>query len=190
MFDFLKRKANSLEQQLKVLAKGGITLDPAIGLDEIFVSYSREQFEKDPYRRLLCALGDDVPSASRQIWHFDTECIEDHGDYGKIAHRLTELAEGALPLENIEDFVDIDNGVAWLSFVLDGQDYKWTATVQDDWVDPKILSRFAELLEAGNAGRRFTYFDLLGQDCLIGCSTPQQRAWLEAETGLKVQWLR
>jgi hypothetical protein len=61
--------------------------------------------------------------------------------------------------------------------------------VDDDWVDPYIFPRFTELLVVRNAGKRFTYIDLGGQDCLIGCATPGQRALLESKTGLKVDWL-
>lgn len=127
--------------------------------------------------------------ASDNIWHFDTECIEDHGDYAKITHRMLDLAGDALPLEGIEDYVDIEEGEAWLAFNSNGKGYKWTAAVEDDWVDPNILSQFAELLAERNAGKRFTYFDLEGQDCLIGCSTPEQFERLKDETGLNFQWL-
>jgi hypothetical protein len=86
------------------------------------LSHSREQFQKDPYRLLLCVLGGEAEDETQagesgypsdQIWHFDTECIEDHGDYKKIVSRIVTLAHGALPLEQVEDFVDIENGAAW-----------------------------------------------------------------------------
>lgn len=127
---------------------------------------------------------------SDNIWHFDTECIEDHGSYVTIAERMAALAQGDLPLEKIDDYVDIEEGEAWLSFTLYGRSYKWTAKVDDDWVDPSIFSRFSDLLTSSRkVGKRFTYIDLGGQDCLIGCATPEQRACLESRTGLKVEWL-
>ncbi len=99
------------------------------------------------------------------------------------------MAQGLLPLQQIDDFVDIESGAAWLSFVLDGQLQKWIAKVNDDWVDPSILSRFAKLLESRATARCFTYVDLKGQDCLIGCVTKGERAWLSANTGLTFEWL-
>jgi len=37
--------------------------------------------------------------------------------------------------------------------------------------------------------KRFTYLDLGGQDCLIGCCTPRQLASLNKNTGLNFEWL-
>lgn len=52
-----------------------------------------------------------------------------------------------------------------------------------------ILSRLAQLLESWQAGRRFTYIGLKGQDCLIGCATPKQLDMQAKTTGLEVEWL-
>jgi len=202
MFGLFKQKKRgrvSLEEQLRVLEKGGITLAPRVRPESLMLSCTREQFEEDPYRALLSVLGQEAEDESQasetgypsnHIWHFDTECIEDHGDYKKIASRMVTLAQGALRLEQIEDFVDVEKGVAWLSFTMNGTVEKWIAKVDSDWVDPTILSRLAQLLDSAQADRRFTYVDLRGQDCLIGCSTPTQREWLERSTGLKLVWLR
>jgi hypothetical protein len=70
--------------------------------------------------------------------------------------------------------VDFDSGRAGLSFELRGTTHRWPAKVTDDWVDPTILSRLAELLRGQRCGKRFTYIDLGGQGCLIGCSTAEQ----------------
>ncbi|HEY2013292.1 MAG TPA: hypothetical protein VGH38_07305 [Bryobacteraceae bacterium] len=202
MFGLFKRKRRGsvpFQEQLRVLEKGGIALDSRVHPESLLLSHSREKFENDPYRLLLCVLGGEAEDEtqagefgypSNQIWHFDTECIEGHGAYRAIVSRMVTLAQGALPLEQIDDFVDVENGTAWLSFTMDGTAQKWLAKVDNDWVDPAILSRLARLLESRQAGRRFTYIDLQGQDCLIGCATPKQRAWLEESTGLKVEWLK
>jgi hypothetical protein len=51
----------------------------------------------------------------------------------------------------------------------------------------RILGRFAALLTQRTAGRRrFTYIDHGGgQDCIIGCSTPEQLEQLREKTGLE-----
>jgi hypothetical protein len=172
-----------------------MNLAPGVTSEALLARYSREQFEAEPYRLALIAMGSegqDGPGGnylSNDIWHFDTECIEDHGSYAAIARRLQTLAHGKLALEAIADHVDIDAGDAWLAFRIGNEEHRWSAEVQDDWVDPTILSRFARLLEAVGSGRRFTYIDLGGQDCLIGCSTADERTRLAKETGLKVDWL-
>ncbi len=187
-----------LETQLTTLASCGISLAAGITAEALSISFDREMLEADPYRLTLIAMGGEAetealagPSGypSDHIWHFDTESIEDHGAYARIARRLRTLAQGELPLEQIEDYVDIEEGKAGLAFHLGGHKYRWDAEVKDDWVDPTILSRFAELLLKRGHGRRFTYIDLGGQDCLIGCSTPQQRSALQERTGLEVEWL-
>ena len=126
---------------------------------------------------------------SLNIWHFDTECIEDHGDYARIAMRMEELAGGDFSLEGIEDFIDLEVGKAWLAFRLDNQDYRWELEVDNDWVDTQIFSKFDSLLRDRQTNKRFTYLGLDGQDCLIGCSTPEQLEKLKATTGLGFQWL-
>jgi len=102
---------------------------------------------------------------------------------------MKDLARGELPLEDITDYVDIDAGEVRLAFRLGGRSYRWDAEVEDDWVDTSILTRFAELLTQVGRSRRFTYIDLGGQDCLIGCATASERERLQKETGLKVDWL-
>src|SRR5262249_61658822 len=104
-------------------------------------------------------------------------------------HRMSDLADGGLPLGHVEDHVDPDEETAWLSFKLNGRAFKWDAAVDDDWVDPTILSRFVQLLAQQRTDKRFTYLDLGGQDCLIGCCTPRQLASLNKNTGLNFEWL-
>ncbi len=201
MFDFFKRKTAktvSFEEQLRVLAKCGINLCHNVAPEALLESFEREKYEKEPYRLLLSAMGNEAETESQagetgypsdSIWHFDTECIEDHGSYAAIARRLSVLAHPDLPIEDVDDYVDIEAGEAWLSFKLDGQTEKWEAEVNDDWVDERILSRFVSVLQS-RSNKRFTYIDVSGgQDCLIGCSTPEDRAALMKATNLNVQWL-
>jgi hypothetical protein len=196
LFSFLNRHPESevsLEQQIRILSSCGINLKPGISPDSLLSSFSREAFQKDPYRLLLAVLGDesaDGPYPSDNIWHFDTECIEGQGSYVRIAQRLAAMAQGDLPLKDVADHVDLESGTAWLSFTLDGHAHKLAAQVNDDWVDPKILSELARLLESRRTTRRFTYTDLKGQDCFLGCATVKQRDLLASRTGLKVEWLK
>ena len=202
MFKLFKRGPSgpvSFEKQLSTLANCGIKLAPGVAPEALLESFDREAFEAEPYRLLLVCMGGEAESESQagergypcdNIWHFDTECIEDHGAYAAIARRMKDLAQGELPLEEINDYVDVEAGEARVTFRLAGQSYRWDAEVKDDWVDPMILSRFSDLLSRVGRSRRFTYIDLGGQDCLIGCATAQERERLSRETGLKVEWLK
>jgi len=181
--------ATTIEEQLATLVRCGVRLEDPEPLPAILEEWTREQLEAEPFGLLLLALGNaDAPLATN-LWHFDTECIEDHGAYATIASRLQLMAGDDLPLTDIDDHVDIEEGEARLSFTLDGQRHDWTCLVEDDWVDPAILSKFAALLAARKTGRRFTYLDLGGQDCLLGCFTDAERKMLSAAVGRDFTWL-
>jgi len=202
MFKLFKRNRNgrvSFEKQLSTLASCGIKLAPGVAPEALLESFDREAFEAEPYRLLLACMGGEAESESQagetgypsdNIWHFDTDCIEDHGAYAAIARRMKDLAQGELPLEEITDYVHVEAGEARVEFCLAGQSYRWDAKVEDDWVDASILSRFSDLLNQVGSSRHFTYIDFGGQDCLIGCATAQEREQLAKETGLKVEWLK
>jgi hypothetical protein len=190
----MSQKSASLEEQLKTLTSCGLNLREDVTIEHLLEIFDSREYEKAPYRLLLTVMGGELDVepqgfASSDIWHFDTECIEDHGDYTLIAHRMSELAKNDLPLARIKDHVDLEEEVAWLSFTLNGRTIKWDAAVDNDWVDPMILSRFAELLAQQRTDRRFTYLDLGGQDCLIGCCAPKQLIDLNKLTGLDFVWL-
>jgi hypothetical protein len=163
-----KRKHVSFEEQVRVLESCGIRLNPGVRCESLLQSLSRERMEGEPFRLLLCVMGGEAGESgypSDHIWHFDTECIEGSGSYIRIASRMCTLAQGGLPLADIEDLVEVEEGMAWLSFSLEGKTERWAAKVEDDWVDAEVLSRFARLLESREMGRRYTYIDLQGQDC-------------------------
>ena len=122
MFKLFKRGPSgpvSFEKQLSTLANCGIKLAPGVAPEALLESFDREAFEAEPYRLLLVCMGGEAESESQagetgypcdNIWHFDTECIEDHGAYAAIARRMKDLAQGELPLEEINDYVDVEAG--------------------------------------------------------------------------------
>lgn len=187
----------ALEVQVQTLANCGIRLLPGRYIEDLLAVAPRLSYESEPYTRLVSTYAQlDVegrPAFSDNIWHFDTECIYQNGDYKEIAEKLRDLAEGDFPLSDIEDSVSIEDqaGTASVSFKLDGKEHKWTARVDSDWVDDKILSKFAQLMEKRKTKKvkRFTYLDAGGQDCFIGCATEQQFHDLRERTGLDWQWL-
>lgn len=191
-----RRTKPSLEEQLETLAECGIELSPDVGVDALFVSWEPREFVEEPYLLLLTTLGDEAEDErydaiylSPNIWHLDTECIEDNGDYVRIAQRMSILAGGDLPLEDITDHVNLERGEAWLAFYLHGELHKYDLEVSDDWIDGRILDVFDVLLRNGSTSKRYTYLDLEGQDCLIGCCTPEQLDKLKSATGLNFEWL-
>jgi hypothetical protein len=214
-----RRSRITLEERLMLLEQVGVRLRSSITIEHLLLLDERDSYEGErddhaiaPFEHLLIVMGGEDSELtyvmgdeaehfvnefnhrghgylSDDIWHFDTECIYDHGDYAEIATRMRDLAHGELPLEEIRDHVDVDQGIAWVAFRLAGQEYRWDAVVNDDWADPDIFSNFAALLAAHSATHRFTYLDLEGQDCLIGCSTLEALIQLRDLTELDFVWL-
>jgi hypothetical protein len=194
-FDFLSRKKPTLEEQLAVLSRSGILPNDNFSMQQLLHESGREPFEESPFILLLCALGDESElepclPLSNNVWHLDTECIENDGDYVRVAQRMAVLAGDTLELHDVEDHVDIEQGRASLSFTLDGQRIVWVPEINDDWVDARILSNFVELLRRKTTSKRFTYINTGGQDCLIGCATSEQFSLLRKTAGLKIEWLK
>jgi hypothetical protein len=193
--NLFSRKKPSIEEQLQVLARCGISPNRGVSASDLAIEPDPQSGNDSPYETLLCALGDtseEEPFEPRSdsIWHLDTECIEGDGSYVRIAERMAKLSGGTLDLRDVKDHIDSDNEKASLWFTVDGRSVSWSPKVNDDWLDEKIMSNFAELLTQLQVGKRFTYYGLFGQDCLIGCATPEQLALLRKETGLKFDWLK
>ena len=166
--------AATLEEKLADLAACGIALRPGVSADDLLSSWDRADYEEPGYELLLTGIGmaGEAPPyeyRSDMLWHFDPECIADEGSYVAVARRLSEIAGGSLPLANLRDHVDLEEGEAWLAFECQGREYKIPCKVEDDWVDPAIFRHFVALLEATDPGKIFIYYDLGGQDCIIGC---------------------
>ena len=92
---------------------------------------------------------------------------------------MVEMAEGSLPLENIRDYVDVERKKAWLSFSFRGKETRIECKVEDDWVDERIFGAFVDFLKRSDPSKIFIYYDLGGQDCIIGCVTRDQYRCLE-----------
>jgi hypothetical protein len=189
----LVRPVPSLESRLENLRACGIELAPGFSIEDVRRSGDR-QVDGSAYLGTALTLGDTTEHPpfkplSHDLWHFDVECIEDHGSYKEIAVRLRDLAGGELAIADITDFVDIESGVARLSFTLDGKQHDWNLRVNNDYVDEAVFDRFIAFLAERNARKRYTYLGL-GQDCLIGCATEEQLKQLRQRTGLKFEWLK
>jgi hypothetical protein len=190
----LMNRNMSLYDQLDALAACGIILRESIGPPDLLRRHSERAYETSPFKLLLSELGaetEDTPheTLSPNAWHMRAECIARGGDYVKVAHRMATLTGDALPLENVRDEFDLRRGVAWLSFTLHGETHRWPARIEERWIDPNILSRFAALLEVQSVVLRYICLDLGGQDCLIACATDEQFTSLRKSTGLAFEWL-
>jgi hypothetical protein len=190
----LMNRNMSLYDQLDTLAVCGIAPREGIGPADLLRLNAEREYETSPFKVLLTALGTEggeprhLPM-SDNVWHLHAECAARGGDYVKVAQRMATLAGDALPIESVHDEFDLRRGVAWLNFTLRGEEFRWPAKIEERWIDPNILSRFAALLEAQDTDLRYTCLDLGGQDCLLGCATDEQFSALRKLTGLAFEWL-
>jgi hypothetical protein len=169
----------TIEQKLHALAECGLKLKDQFGVQDLVESWGRKALDEPGYALTLVCLGmteEEPPWTPHcdNLWHFDTECIEDDGSYVRIAKRMEEMAQGSLLLSDLEDHVDIEQGDGWLRFTCHGQPVQINCTIQDDWVDAAVFHHFVELLAKHDPNKIFLYHDLGGQDCIIGCVTREQ----------------
>jgi hypothetical protein len=146
-------------------------------------SWSREDFEEPGFDLVMgIAMAEERPPWRNHCvnaWHFDTECIEDNGAYCWIAERMKAMAQGALPIENIRDHVDVKGRSAWLAFDYRGQSIRINCKVKDDWVDPGLFSHFVDLLGKSDPSKIYVFHELGGQDCILACVTRAEFAELK-----------
>ncbi len=177
-------ESSTLEQKLEILAKCGLNLTSSFTPQDLLESWPREEFEKPGFNLTLVGLGmtEERPprrNHSVNVWHFDTECIEDNGSYVRIAKRMAELTRGSLVIENARDQVDLEAGIANLDFEHSGKPVNIDFKVNDDWVDPAVFSQFIQLLALSDPSKVFRYHETGGQDCVITCVTRDRCAALK-----------
>jgi len=181
-FSFRSGKApfkGTLEAKLEFLARFGFRLEEPFKAEDLLTSWSREEFEEPGFTLVLVGLGmtEEQPPWRRHcanMWHFDTECIEDDGAYVRIAEQMKNLAQGSLPIKDIRDHVDIEEGIAWLEFGFQGKFRHIDCKVNDDWVDTSVFGHFVKMLAQSDPDKKFLYYDTGGQDCLLACATNAQ----------------
>ncbi len=198
MFQLLTRKRlpKTLEDRVALLDSCGIRMAPGRTIDELLISFTREEYESQSLGLLLFMLGSDVETGefnlpfSTDVWTCDLECIVEPGDYARIAVRMRDIAHGDFPIENIRDDVDWEEQTAWLEFELDGKLVRLTPEFDDDWADPALFSELAKLLHQRRTGRRFIVHGLDGgQSILIGTATEDQMRQLRKRTRESFEWL-
>jgi hypothetical protein len=187
VFGILKgrgRESLTLEQKLEILAGCGLSLAPPFTAQDLLESWPREEFEKPGFTLPLIGLGitEERPPWRNHcvnVWHLDSECIEDHRAYVRVAQRMAELTQGSIVIENARDQVGLEAGIANLDFECFGKPVHIDFKVNDDWIDTAVLSHFVRMLAVSDPSKVFLYHDTRGQDCVIACVTRDQFAALK-----------
>ena len=149
----------TLEQQLETLAQLGLKLNEGVTVDDLLYSWGRDEYENEPFDTILFMLGSEVErepwgrNVCDRAWNFDVECIEDTGSYITIVQNLCRVAGMPDLITDLEDFVDIENGKAWLKYTIDGEKRNYTIAVDNDWADPETVGAVMDEIERD--GKRF-----------------------------------
>lgn len=191
LFGLGKRK--TVETMLAELATVGIELRPGIGAAQLTATHARAGIEKGGFEMLLAVMGDEqldpktfevLEPLSDDVWHFDTEAIEDHGAYVRIVEACGRLAGGDLKFDGLHDYVDVQERTAWVELSCNGRDERVDLKVNNDWVDPRIFAKLQDWLEQSGSRRCFAAQGL-GQDLLLICKQPEQVNAINRATGLR-----
>lgn len=177
----------TLQRRLELLAPLGFTLNPGRTVEELVSVFPLKKLESDP-RMIFVALGgslngDDADCFCDALWHCDYECIEDEGDYARLANRIARLSRGKLVFTDVRDTVDIDNGKAELAFTHNGKKLCWRLKVDNDWADWNMFCKFDALGQPA-IGEELCHLDF-AQDAVFCWLTAEQKLKLIGATGLK-----
>ena len=196
MFGFGKTK--SVEVMISEATTVGLALRPGVSLDQLFAEWPREKIEADGFELLMCAMGGEPfdPATFKplepfcdDVWHFDTEAIEDQGAYKRIIDNCCRLTGGDLNFERVVDFVDVTENTAWAEITNAGETQRIEFKVDNDWVDEKVFDEIDRRLELSGSARRLASHGL-GQDVLLICKTPAQTKAINNVLGLKFRKLK
>jgi hypothetical protein len=187
LFSFLKKK--SVETMLEEAAEVGIALRPGVESQRLWARSSKAQIESGGFLIFLCYMGDEdypagVEPLSDDIWHFDVEAINDHGDYTYIVENCCRLTGGDLKFERVTDHVDVANEIAFVEVTSNDHVERVDLKVDNDWVDEKILRFLIDRLAATGSKRQFAGHTP-GQDMLLICKTPDEIRAISRATGLR-----
>ena len=153
------RMKMTLEQQLAALADLGFRLNKGITVDDLLYSFDRGEYENKPFGTVLFMLGSEVErepwgrNICDRAWNFDVEFIEDDGAYVTIVQNLCRVAGTPQLITEIRDFIDFEDGKAWLKYMIDGKSRHYDVAVDDDWADAKVVGAVMEDIERD--GMRF-----------------------------------
>lgn len=191
-----KKSKPTFEEQLKTFTELGFELNEGVDSSDINRwENGHQEFEDQPYHLMYMTLGQTIEREpwtpiTNKCWDFDLEAIEDHGAYIEIMKNISRITNGDLTFENLEDYVDLEKGKAWVSFVCNGDIYKWDLKVDDDWADGELFDKVQALTSKFKTSGKFTFFNTGGQDFVLGYYTQEELEKIKKSTGLDIVWLK
>lgn len=186
----------TFQTQLETFKELGFVLNQGVDTSDINRwQGGYKEFEDQPYQLMYQTLGSTIEREpwtplTNKCWDFDLEAIEDHGAYVEIMKNISRITNGELVFENIQDYIDIEEGKAWVSFNCNGDSYKWDLKVDNDWADGNLFDKVQTLTEKYKTKGKFTFFNTGGQDFVLGYYSPEELEKIRHATGLEIVWLK
>lgn len=149
-----------LEDQINALRDAGLTMAPGRTIDELLESWSREDYESDPYNLLLFMFGSEVEAEPwgrafcERGWDFDMECLSEAGDYARAFERIVRTTGQLQLVTDLSDNFDVDAPTAEIKYAINGRRRVLKAKVNDDWADPEAVTAFVKDVEVGTGDHR------------------------------------
>ena len=183
-------------EQLEVFRELGFSFNEGVDTSDINRwEGGHKEFEDQPFHLLYQTLGQTIEREpwtpiTNKCWDFDLEAIEDHGAYVGIMKNISRITNGELVFENIQDYVNIEEGKAWVSFTCKGDNYKWNLKVDNDWADGDLFDKVQALAEKNKTKGKFTFFNTGGQNFVLGYHSSEELEKIRQATGLEIVWLK
>ncbi|EOX4844393.1 hypothetical protein ACV17F_005120 [Vibrio harveyi] len=134
-----------LEEQIEKLSDIGLSLNKGVTINDLLLSYSREEYESNPFDLILFVYGIEIEEepwgrfVCDQAWNFDVEAIEDDGSYTEIVKQFHRITGRAKSLEGLRDSVNLEEHYAELQYSVDGVNRLMKPEIDDYWADAKTI---------------------------------------------------
>jgi len=151
-----------LETQIEELKQAGLALAQGRTIEELLSSWSREQYESDPYGLLLFMYGSEVEEKPwervfcERGWNFDMECLTQSGDYVHVLERVVAITGQPELVTAMSDTFRFEAEACEIRYTINGRQRVLTAKVDNDWADYEAVAAFARDVETTiGDGRHF-----------------------------------
>lgn len=175
-----------IETQIEELKQAGLTLAPGRTIEELLSSWSREEYERDPYGLLLFMYGSEVEEEPwervfcERGWDFDMECLTQAGDYVHALKRVLAITGQPELVTAMSDTFRFEAEACEIRYTINGRPRVITAKVENDWADYEAVAEFARDVETTiGDGRRFWGADN-GQAVILFFLTEAEAAQVNA----------
>jgi hypothetical protein len=175
-----------LETQIEELKQAGLALAQGRTIEELLSSWSREQYERDPYGLILFMYGSEVEEEPwervfcERGWNFDMECLTQAGDYVDAFERILAITGKPELVTAMSDTFRFKAEACEIRYTINGRQRVLAANVDNDWADYEAVAAFARDVETTiGDGRHFWGADN-GQAVILFFLTDAEAAKINA----------